>query len=42
MWAISDFPMEPMAEVEEGGDDMGSGAMTVAATATALAAMLLL
>lgn len=43
MWAISDFPMEPVVEMEETeGDDMGSGAMNIAATATALAAMLLM
>lgn len=46
MWGISDFPMEPVEETTggegEGEGDMGSGAINFAATATALAAMLLM
>lgn len=44
MWGITDFPMEEVEETTggEGDMEMGSGAITFAATATALAAMLLM
>ena len=43
MWGITDFPMEPVEETTGGeGAEEGSGAITFAATATALAAMLLM